>query len=404
MLKLLYIITTAIAFTSNFVGVNTNYYLRLGMGLLWIIIWIIRSKGVIRIDKFMRYMIFPWIMIFLLTLVLWMVNRPDFFNMSFFTRMVSNVIYCLVPIINAYIGLEFFGKYVIDMFFYSLFSSIFINTVVVWQKFGTSLTLIYLKTLLFQEYRSGTALLDLAMGMEVQGATMALGIFFVYYLFYCEDEKPLKRNIYILLSLVGLYIGFKRVVLLSILLVIAILWVLRFKRVNIRKVILYTFIVFITISFCYIFVVKTDLISTIASYCNVNMMGRTNIYMSVSKLYTLSPLYFGMGFGYIAKYLFETTGFAVHSEILRMYIELGFWPFIGWIWYNIYYIPQRVVSTFGNEAGKVCITATVYTFSTYLVENTLGLYPLHYGMTLFTILYLSNLQDNRVIRYKINRL
>ena len=65
MLKLTYIITMTIAFTSNFMGANTNYYMRLSMGVFWIILWAIRSKGILKTNSFLRYLIFPWLCIFL---------------------------------------------------------------------------------------------------------------------------------------------------------------------------------------------------------------------------------------------------------------------------------------------------------------------------------------------------
>lgn len=397
MLKLLYIVTMAIAFTSNFMGENTNYYLRLGMGLLWILLWTIRTKGVIKISKFLRYLIFPWICIFILTLFLWIVNRPEYFNLSYVTRMISNVLYCVVATINAYIGLDIFKKEVINMSFWALIGSIGVNFIFAWQKYGYANIITYLKTVLVQNYTYGSIMEDVAKSLEVQGATMALGVFFIYYLFYYDKEKKLTQKKYILLSLIGLYIGFKRVVLLGVILVIGILWVLKLKKINIRKVILYTFFAFTLISYGYIIVVKTDLISLISLYFNVDMMGRNVIYRNVSKLFEISPFYMGLGFGYAAKYMFDTTTFAVHSDILRMYIELGFLPFIGWIWYYVYFIPQKVIDVFGREAGKICITITVFVFSTFLVENTMGLYPLMYGLALFTVCKLADSERAEVL-------
>ena len=75
-------------------------------------------------------------------------------------------------------------------------------------------------------------------------------------------------------------------------------------------------------------------------------------------------------------------------------MELGFLPFIAWLWYYIYFIPQKVVTEFGTKFGKVCITITVFVFSTFLFENTLGLYPLHYALTLFTLLQLAVYENN----------
>ena len=394
MMSLVYIFTMAIAFTSNFMGVNTNYYLRLGVGLLWIVIWVIRSKGVIQTNKFLRHLIIPWICIFALTLFLWVFNRPEYFDSSYVTRMFSNVLYCLVATLNAYIGLVFFGKKVIKLSFFALICSIAANFMSVWNIYGNANIITYLKNVFVQDYAYGSTMLDVSMDMEVQGATMALGLFFVYYLFFYNDGTKITKTLYILVSLLGLYIGFKRVVLLGVLLVVAILWILKSKKANVKNVILYAFIVFTILAFGYVVVVKTDLISLISMYFNVDMMGRTNIYRNASKLFEISPFYLGLGFGYAAKYMFDTTNFAVHSDIVRMYIELGFFPFFAWLWYYIYFVPQKVVDVIGSEAGKICIAATIFTFSTFLVENTLGLYPLQYGLTLFTIYKLFDDENN----------
>lgn len=396
MLTIFYIITMAIAFTSNFMGANTNYYIRLCMGLLWIVLWAVRSKGVIKTNRFLRYLLFPWLFIFVLTVFLWICNRPEYFNSSYITRMLSNVLYCLVATINAYIGIDIFGKKIINMSFYALLCSIGANFISVWQKFGTAHIISYLTTVLIQNYNYESIMQEVAMDMEVQGATMAIGIFFVYYLlFYHNEERKFSKLKYLLLSMIGLYVGFKRVVVLGLVVVLGILWIMKFKRIKVHNCIFYTFIVFSAISFGYIALVKTDYISLISAYFNVDMMGRTNIYRNASNLFELSPFYLGLGFGYAAKYMFDTTRFAVHSDILRMYMELGFLPFIGWLWYYIYFIPKKAITEFGIECGKVCLTITVFVFSTFLVENTLGLYPLHYGLTLFTLLQLANDERDR---------
>lgn len=398
MLKLVYIVTMAIAFTSHFMGVNTNYYLRLSMGLFWIFLWAVKSRGVLNIKKILKYLIYPWICIFVLTLLLWIVNRPSYFNFSYVTRMCSNVLYCVVATVNAYIGLEFFGKDIIKLSFISLLCSIGLNLINVWMNFGTSNLIVYLTTVLTAEYEYGSVMEQVSMNMEVQGATMALGTYFLYYLLCDRETRKPKRILYILLSLSGLYLGFKRVVLLGVLVVIGILWILEFKQVKIRNVIRYTFICFLLLSFGYIVAVKTDFISSISEFFNVDMMGRDNIYRRAARLFKISPFYMGTGFGYASKYMYDTTGFAVHSDIVRMYIELGFLPFIGWLWYYISFIPRKVVMSFGKDAGKICLIITVFTFSTYLVENTVGLYPLQYALTMFTVLMMvENFNDEKII-------
>ena len=383
-----------IAFTSNFMGANTNYYMRLSMGVFWIILWAIRSKGILKTNSFLRYLIFPWLCIFFLTLLLWMINKPQIFDFSYVTRMCSNVLYCVVATLNAYIGIEFFGKDVLKLSFSSLLISIGFNLISVWMTFGTSNVLEYMTSVLTANYQYGSVMEAIAKNMEVQGATMALGVYFVYYLFFNREEDTFHRLSPILLSLCGLYLGFKRVVVLGIVVVICILWVMKYKKNNIRNIIMYAFIVFAILSFGYIVIAKTSYISLIAAYFNVDLMGRNNIYRTAAELFEISPFYLGIGFGYAAKYLYDTTGFAVHSDIMRMYMELGFLPFIAWLWYYIYLIPQKVVTEFGTKFGRICITITVFVFSTFLVENTLGLYPLHYALTLFTLLRLTVSEDD----------
>ena len=397
MLMLFYLVTMVVAFTSRFMGANTNYYLRLGMGILWIVIWAVKSRGILDIKKILKILLYPWIWIFVLTLLLWIINRPVYFEFSYFTRMCSNVLYCFVATLNAYIGIELFGKTAVKISFFALLCSIGLNLINVWLTFGTANILTYITNVLTATYSSGSILEQVSMNMEVQGPTMALGTYFLYYLLCDRETKKNKKILYILLSLCGLYLGFKRVVLLGVLIVIGILWILEFKRVRMSNVIRYTFACFILISFGYIIIVKNDVISMIAEFFAVDMMGRDIIYRRVAELYDISLLYLGKGFGYASKYMFDTTGFAVHSDILRMYIELGCVPFVIWIWYYISYIPQKVNVILGKEAGKVCLIITVFTFSTYLVENTLGLYPLQYSLSLFSLLMMGENPDNEEV-------
>ena len=390
MLEILYVATMIIAFTSNFMGATTNYYVRLSMGLFWIIIWVLRSRFILHANKILKYLIFPWFCIFLLSILLWIINRPSYLDVSYVTRMCSNIIYCVIAVLNAYIGFVLFGSGVIKLSFVSLISSIGLNAVNVWLTYGSSNMINYLSSVLIGDYEYGSVMHQISTNMEVQGSTMALGAYFLFYLFFDKDANERKKILYIILSVIGLYLGFKRVVLLGVIVVICILWVLKRERINSRSAILYASICFSILAFGYIVSVKNGLISLIAAYFNINMMGRDSIYRAAANLYSISPFYLGTGFTVASRYMYDTTGFAIHSDIVRMYIELGFIPFVGWLWYYLYYIPQKIVLNYGKEAGKICLTITVFVFSTFLVENTITLYPLQYALTTFTIFMIND--------------
>ena len=96
---------------------------------------------------------------------------------------------------------------------------------------------------------------------------------------------------------------------------------------------------------------------------------------------TLSPLYFGWGFSSVSRVIEHMDPLEVkwmvvvkglHSDILKQYIELGFWGFVYWIYYELVYIPNKLFKLFGKRSSFAYTILIIYAFITYWTDNTEG--------------------------------
>ena len=77
----------------------------------------------------------------------------------------------------------------------------------------------------------------------------------------------------------------------------------------------------------------------------------------------------------------------VHSDILKMYVEIGFPLFIIWLYYYFIYITHYIRSKFGMQQSMgyfVCIT---FTFVLYLTDNTESYYICVFIRTLISMYF-----------------
>lgn len=68
-----------------------------------------------------------------------------------------------------------------------------------------------------------------------------------------------------------------------------------------------------------------------------------------------------------------------------MYIELGFVPYIAWLYYYLKKFPIKVLNRYGAVASRVIMASTVYSFVTYFVGNAMTLYCIQFSFALLPI-------------------
>lgn len=394
-MKVIYVITMAIACISSFNGSTPWYYLKILIALFWTFLWVVdilRVDGRIKAkDVFcLREYMFPPILVALWSVFVWFIAPPAEYDNSYFMRMVSNSTLLIVAVTNAIAARYFFGKKAINLTCYALILGILANLFVVIQKRGLSLFIEYLPTPLIGDYSFGSELWALAGELEVQGPTIAIGIFLIYFVFGEKSLSKKQRIGWLGILLICLYLGFKRTSLFALAMVFCVSLLIKSGKFEFKGLVKAAGIVYVVVSFCYIIIVKTSVLNVIASSLGLDTMGRDFIYAQLNKYYEISPFFIGNGFTYVTKHLYEKTGFVAHSEIIRMYAEIGCIPFILWMYHYLVRIVNKITLAKGKEVGKMVFLITVYVFSTYYMENMLLAYAVQYSYLLIPICLLDD--------------
>ena len=115
---------------------------------------------------------------------------------------------------------------------------------------------------------------------------------------------------------------------------------------------------------------------------DIELNGREKIYDYISNFYEVKPSYRGKGYEFCVQLLKSMKGTkdqvvsitAVHNDILKMYVEMGFWGFFFWI--LAYYVFQtHWYITLCGEKVAICFMAiNVYMLITYMTDNTMFYY------------------------------
>ena len=373
----LYMISMAIAFSMEVNNVALPFFLKYGIAIFWIIIAIIQNKGRIsdRDVRIMKLFSIPMIVAFVYTIVIWIVNTPEGVNFSYFSRLVSNLGCMVVIAVCAVMMCSLFGKRVVYLSFYALIITIGYNFVIVLREYGTASMVEYLKNVFsLSQFEYGSIISNISYGLEVHDATFAMGIFLVYFIFY-EDKNENRRLLHIILALVCSYLGFKRNEMLAIIVVtiVALIFVRKKSKDFLKTSQFLGFGMFI-IGMAYTILIKN--IDILPVFVKILDIARINLYHFLSEQYTISPFYLGKGFSYINHRLgFESKLLDTsHTDLVRVYIEMGIYGFGLWIWYYFVNIPRKLYREYSETAAKFFLIGTFYVFSTYFLDNTLTLF------------------------------
>ena len=225
--------------------------------------------------------------------------------------------------------------------------------------------------------------------LEVNEVSFILGAILVYLVINYRPASKLK----IFITSFFVLIGTKRILFASIFVAFAAYYV--FKKT--RKAMVVWAILLCVIATAWLFFVTSPYYELVAAALGINLMGRSfsgnGVYSAVVGKYTMSPLYFGHGFGYVSYILYYnymagvigTTGF--HNDILKYYIDLGFIPFFAFIIYMTIGISNVAKKKFSSEAALQYLSLFTLTLVCWTTDN-LASYP-NYMMASFVLYYLA---------------
>lgn len=378
----IYFVFCTIISTTRFWGTNVGNsvrYILAALMTLYIIAclcdnrnsFVSLRKGII--VNHVHYIVKPYLVFAIYTLVIWLFNDNVFFRN--YTRLASTILYLILAWGFVCYGFYLFGKKALDYTFWAGVVSYILGSVLplafyygpiyVWRYFAGSLVG---KELAGSYY------------MEVHDLTFAMGFYFLYYLFFENKSEKLHKT-KVVIALFMIVFGLKKIEILALVLSMAIylLMMRKGKSTTFKSVIF--FVGFTVGAFAYIYLTKSGLLDALTVKLGLDAKNRIGYYSYAAKYFEITPFYFGQGYTYFSRlwaqlYLehFRIDGYAIaaalHSDILVMYIEVGFLPFIWWIYYSFVKKVKLIKRNYGNVVSECALLLTIYLFTLYLTDNT----------------------------------
>lgn len=326
---------------------NLNYYaaIFLGLGLfgLMIISKMQNNKSFANSPRFIKCMyiiIIPQIILIIFSAIILLMRDPTTLELKkYFARSLLYITAACEGI--AIVGL--FRKKSIDILFkaavinYSIIIFIFIlkNGII-------NLIVSTYETIILGDNRIQSIL-------EAHEITFVFGLFFIFY--FISGYKSNKKKIVV--CFIYMILGFKRIMIPGIL--VSIIFMVLFSKMSekskndkvFNKIAFIMSIVFLFVSFIWLWAIKADWLVDFSKATQINFMGRIEIYELISKEYDVLINYFGKGLGYISywgeKNANLTRNIALHNGIIQMYVENGCIMYIAYIIYHLYYVVKKMM-------------------------------------------------------------
>jgi len=377
--KLLYFVSAFIVMTNEFNNIVINQYIRYAVAAFWTIICFFScQKGNKSIRKSnimfqLKKLLCPFIFFATYTVLIWLFTGQA--EIKNYTRLLSTILYLTLGYGFAGAGVLLYGNKAIDSLFYSGCTSYLFGSIIpVLLKFTIADIIVFLKSTI-----SGVNT-DITNYMEVHDLTFAMGLFLLYYLFIePSDEK--KHRTKIVLCVLSIFLGLKRIELLALFAVIG-AYILLLKRAKTMKYRSSFFtIAFLSVILLYIWIVFDGTLLRLATLYGIDFKHRLAYYDYARSYYNFSPWFPGLGYTFFSK-MWQEMYFAgtriggygiaasLHSDILVMFIEVGFWGVIFWVFYYFKYLTMTFHKRYGILVSECFLLLTIYMFLLYFTDNT----------------------------------
>lgn len=214
--------------------------------------------------------------------------------------------------------------------------------------------------------------------LEAHDIGLSFGSILLYYFFY--EKYPYKRRkILVIASSVIFYLCWKRIAIAAFL--VCAVFIVLFNKILDKKKRCITLwgIIGVMICLAYVYLIKSEMLIGWFNDKGINTQGRNSLYRFIEHYYQFSLRFWGRGDGYTGKLLTDLARsgngigkiVALHSDILRAFVEYGFLGSILWYSYYLIYLPGK----FKRKNRKMCellFVMAMYLFIIYLTDNASG--------------------------------
>ena len=334
------------------------------------IVWIFITGKTDRLNTSVNVMLFqmiPQIIMMVWSVAIWVWNRE---TLASILRGSSQLLYQLLLLTMLISAGVMFGRKAIE---YTALGFIMANSLVlldVIRRFGVASTVSGFTQFLLS---AGSHDNVISQNLEVQDLTFGFGILLLYYIFEGKDEH--WRRFYIIAFTFFIITGFKRILFLAFAVGFVYLFLVRKMTKKLQtKLSIAIGLSLIILSIVYVVLIKTDLLFKVMDYLGIDLMGRRRLYNHVKQYYEISPAYMGVGFGRLSKILEAvevTENRRLHSDILRLYIELGMPVFLLWSAVTYIFTYNYFRRLYSLASAKIYFAVTILMFVTFLTDNTI---------------------------------
>lgn len=282
---------------------------------------IVANHGVIRYKSkdllSIKIVILPYIFLFAVSVFFCMTNHRASWS-SIINTNIQAILVCLMAIVSYYS----LGKGALKGVLIAAIINYFIYIVTCIVQYGP--------LALFQAGSDSKA----SRLLEVHEVTFVFGILIVYLLIsdYLKSRSVKKR--WVVLLVVFCLLGFKRILLIAMLIGIIVYFCAR--RAKKPNLIIAISVIAIALSLMWVFLCSSwDLLTGVSIKFGIDLAGRNWIYSNFYPYYNFSTSYLGAGVGYVQEMIYTMStmvlnnhSIGLHNEYMRLFIELGFIPYI----------------------------------------------------------------------------
>lgn len=340
------------------------------------------DTSVITIVKDAAVHILPYAAAITISVFVWAIKRPE---LTTITRGGFYVIYIFIALMLAVSYVMLFGRRSVYLLMLSMITAYII--VIYIYGIHSQGVMAFVRNFVRQIITLGTLSADKNSFAQIEDADIqfAFGCLIIYFMLN-NTENAFKRIICIIISLFFFAVGFKRIAVIGV--AAGLLMGLMFggKKSSLDVLIVRIIAIGIIAALAaYVVMGKLDIIEAIYDYYGIDSKGRMQFMSFIDKYYYLSPTFIGYGLGYVNRLmevLYEAgriDAAVLHNDILRMYIEIGFWGFIVWVityWFVRFdfFIKYREKRVF-----RIVLAVVMYLTVTFLTDNTVYYFNINFA-------------------------
>lgn len=352
----IFVISMAVAFSGN-------NLLSVVIGITWILYGIVKKSGRGFLSNkdfrfFLGIYFIPVILIHIYTFFLIVIGEAD-------SSILSTNLITYIPIVLAICVVGLWGfKGCIDVFL-----ALFIIWIVKAGKiiFANGINAIIVSVIaIFSGNLSSNY-------FEMDDIVLASGYFIL--MFFVLKNITKKNRVLLTIGLTLIFIlGAKRIAFLGVVITFLVHFILkRTKKKNKFRIAITIGLIMAICGLLYVSLFSDDnIISIVVNDLGINMMARNYFYESLLKKGSFSIDFLGLGRGSVKKIMLENfPPFQyVHSDYIKMFIEIGFIPYLLWLIYYFVIIAILVKRRYGEKAAIFMTEVSAYTAVLYMTDNT----------------------------------